>query len=667
MFTFKDGVVLAGAKIASDYIGSQYLSKSEKLQHQLHREELDYKKDYSASQLQLSRENADREYWARENERRTAEDIARQQSMDAIDQRIHEQKMQYFDSKERERDRAVERERIDAQRYIAELGANVALKNGELDREAAKEINERNIANQKYMLQKKMDNDLYMQDRSMEHDLTLQERKFAFDEKIENLRIQLQQNLAEKNESLQRYLTELGINASKELARFNALAIRETQILAARENAKNTLQDRLVQEALKTYPLNVSPLVLLKGRPLSLSSLLRFSVNKSDNTFLPDIADVYEELIDYSSKPEPFNIFIAPIHISSTIDEKEVLTKKIWDIIYQKVEKFFSQFYNRSGSNPVVLYPTAWKDETLAGQHASETLHFFLKDMPCLVIEPRVDGHDFGIVMSGWNNGYLSSEHIRTQTNFNVNIYSSLIDNAYNRSKASLKILEVLEGNMSSELEEEKKRLERNIRTYETLDINEDNLQDIERLGVDKLFDINYTHDFAEIADIIASVICINLAVMSDIHHLQATDTPPVFPRLFKVHFPNLFENKNLRETVSECYEQVLRYLRAQDILSVSREHRRELELIRELQIENINKELALITEEDQQRSVDRKLQEYLIEKTGEVSVAGEELWLYAVEHMTVDDIPFFQEILPNIQDRRTYKRIDKKIAELQR
>ncbi|WP_195334602.1 hypothetical protein [Bacteroides salyersiae] len=56
--------------------------------------------------------------------------------------------------------------------------------------------------------------------------------------------------------------------------------------------------------------------------------------------------------------------------------------------------------YNRSSNHPVVFFPTAWSDKSNPGMYASETLHFFLKYIPCVVIEPRFDGTTFRLMFS---------------------------------------------------------------------------------------------------------------------------------------------------------------------------------------------------------------------------------------------------------------------------
>ena len=239
--------------------------------------------------------------------------------------------------------------------------------------------------------------------------MEMEANRMAFQERIEMRRLQVQKQLEEQRSKLTIALNEMNIKNSREIARFNAMAMRETQILVARENAQNLLQDRMVQDALKNFPLNISPLVLLKNRPHSLASLLRFTVGENCN-----MADVASDVMNYAENPEALNVFVAPVYVDSKIKNREILSRQIWDTTYQRLESFFTTYYNRRSERPVIFYPTAWNDKYSPGMHASETLHFFLRDMPCVVLEPRFDGNNFSIMVSSWGLGYNSTEHVRT-------------------------------------------------------------------------------------------------------------------------------------------------------------------------------------------------------------------------------------------------------------
>ena len=98
----------------------------------------------------------------------------------------------------------------------------------------------------------------------------LEEQRMNFQEKLEARRLRCQERIDEQRAELQKYLAEKGMKNNREIALFQARAMRQTQMLVAQENARNILHDHLLQDALRTFPLNVSPLVLLKNQSQSL-------------------------------------------------------------------------------------------------------------------------------------------------------------------------------------------------------------------------------------------------------------------------------------------------------------------------------------------------------------------------------------------------------------
>lgn len=592
--------------------------------------------------------------------RRRDSELQKQQSQTFSYQANADMWAREHDAEQRDRDRRHEAQEAAAERYHQENMLRMSLRAQEEERETQQRI-----------ARMQFESEMRISDLDREAQLTMHAQTLDQNEQLEMRRLRVQTQIANQQAELQRYLAEQGIKSNQEIEKFKALAMRETQILLARENAQNTLQDHMVQEALRTFPLNISPIVLLRNRPHSLKGLLRFSSNLANKSLLPNITQVYNDVKAYSENPEALNIFIAPIHIDSKISNRETLSQQVWDSIYQYVESFFTEYYNRRGQHPVIMYPTAWKDKSMAGQHAGETLHFFLRDMPCIVLEPRFDGHSFSIMMSSWGIGYQTSNHIRTEMNFDLNLDALLIKAAYERSKKSVSLLEKLGDNIASNLIEKKKKLEQNIKYYNLLDfgsrIDAGTLDEIEALGVYSLFDIDPSCDMAETTKMLSSLLCMNLAIMADVHHLQATDAVPVFPKLFAKEFPFLYEEKNLREIVSKCYERVYIFLRNSDASYSDETNRRELERVREMQITNLQKQLELIDQTELVNSIEDKLRKYAEDKHGVTGMSMDELWAYMIDKMEVDDISFFKELLPNIDERRRYKQIDKKIAELQR
>lgn len=496
----------------------------------------------------------------------------------------------------------------------------------------------------------------------------LEEQRMDFQERLEAKRMHFQENLEAQKERFQQHLAEQNIKNSREIALFQAQAARQTQIMLAQENARNLLQDHMVQDALKTYPLNVSPLVLLKNRSRSISSLLRFSEKDGDKTTA--VEQVFEEVKEARTHPEALNIFVAPVYVDSKIRNRKVLSDQIWDSIYQRMESFFTLHYNRRSDHPVVFFPTAWSDKYNPGMHASETLHFFLKDVPCVVIEPRFDGTTFRLMFSSWGIGYNSTEHHRTELSFPINIDVALACAVYDRSLKALDAIEEIDSLIDADtlgFREKRKLLKRNIDLYQALHIEqriqENRLTEIEALGIYNIFAIEPLQDLAPLADYLSAQIGLNLAALADIHHLRSVDAEPLLPNLFKSYFPTLYKSKELRQQLADEYGRSYRFLRQEEI------ELKAIEGVREAQFEAVKKQLDL--SESSPMEVVEKLWRDYAQKNYQI-VADDfndivEECLYG-DCMTVDDIPFFESLLKNmdVTNVKLYDALSQKLFELQ-
>lgn len=506
--------------------------------------------------------------------------------------------------------------------------------------------------------------------------MEMEANRMAFQERIEMRRLQVQKQLEEQRAKLTIALNEMNIKNSREIARFNAMAMRETQILVARENAQNLLQDRMVQDALKNFPLNISPLVLLKNRPHSLSSLLRFTV-ASNNKEVEEcnMADVASDVMNYAENPEALNVFVAPVYVDSKIKNREILSKQIWDTTYQRLESFFTTHYNRRSKRPVIFYPTAWNDKYSPGMHASETLHFFLRDMPCVVLEPRFDGNNFRIMVSSWGLGYTSTEHVRTELNFNINIDAILAYSVYERSKTALGVLNDLAKADIAETEKtpffmQQRVLERNIKLYESLRIderigNKEKMNEIDAFGIYNIFKIEPVQDLALLSDALSAQIGMTLASLTDIHHLRSTDTDPIFPELMKEHFPQLYSNEELRKLLYKSYERIFIHLRNEENYLLSPDERKLLVNIREQQISKVRFDLELQSGENSKEEIEQQIRKYSKETFDFEDSDFRYVWETCLDEMSAKDKPFFELLLPQIEDEAMQRQLKKKLNRL--
>lgn len=531
--------------------------------------------------------------------------------------------------------------------------------------------------NQMFQIARDVKNQEFQTRRDIEQrqfQMELEANRMAFQERIEMRRLQVQKQLEEQRERLTIALTEMNIKNSREIARFNAMAMRETQILVARENARNLLQDRMVQDALKNFPLNISPLVLLKNRPHALSSLLRFTVGEECN-----ISDVASDVMNYAENPEALNVFVAPIYVDSKIRNREILSRQIWDSTYQRLESFFIKHYNRRSKRPVIFYPTAWNDKYSAGMHASETLHFFLRDMPCIVLEPRFDGNSLRIMVSSWGLGYTSTEHVRTELNFDTDIDTILAYSVYERSKSALEIIKVLECAEIADSEKtpfvmQHRVLERNIKLYESLQIEErikqNKMNEIDALGIYNIFKIEPVQDLDILSKILCEQIGITLATLADFHHLRSTDAEPILPLLMKDNFPQSHSNKKLRKELYQSYKRVFIQVIAEeksneDNYLLSADDANVLINIREQQISDVRTDLGLQNEEDSWEETELQIRKYCRDVFGFEHPDFKYVWETCLDEMKLKDKPFFEMVLPRIEDAKKQRELKKKLNQL--
>ena len=537
--------------------------------------------------------------------------------------------------------------------------------------------------NQMFQIERDTQQQAFQRQRDAEQrhfQMEMEANRMAFQERIEMRRLQVQKQLEEQRAKLTIALNEMNIKNSREIARFNAMAMRETQILVARENAENLLQDHMVQDALKNFPLNISPLVLLKNRPHSLSSLLRFTV-ASNNKEVEEcnMSDVACDVMNYAANPEALNVFVAPVYVDSKIKNREILSKQIWDTTYQRLESFFTAHYNRRSKRPVIFYPTAWNDKYSPGMHASETLHFFLRDMPCVVLEPRFDGNNFRIMVSSWGLGYASTEHVRTELNFNINIDAILAYSVYERSKTALGVLNDLVKADIAETEKtpffmQQRVLERNIKLYESLHIDERianyQMNEIDAFGIYNIFKIEPVQDLVLLSDALSAQIGMTLATLTDIHHLRSTDTYPIFPELMKDHFPQLYSNKERRKQLIKSYERIFLLLlkeekRDEENYLISSEERKLLVDIREQQISKVRYNLGLQNEKNAEEEIKEIIRKYVREHFNFEHLDFEVVWETCLDEMTSKDKPFFELLLPQIEDETMQRQLKKKLNRL--
>lgn len=362
-----------------------------------------------------------------------------------------------------------------------------------------------------------------------------------------------QRELELLRESFQERLQQENIMAQERIAVFN----RHSSMLLAEKNAHISLRHTLVQDAIRNFPLNISPLVLLENNNIDISFLL--GEKKADN--LDDLDAIFDNI----GVPKPLNVFITPMHIDTRVNGKELIASQVFDSVYSSLESVFVNEYSRNSERPVIFYSAAWNKNVKAGLHAADELYYFLKDMPTIVVEPRFDGKSIKLMFSCWGIGYSSQIHSRQELSIPLDINSMIAISAYERSKKALESL----SSISSEekvLKDQKIMFEHNVKIFEQLNLEErltKRLNEIAETGrsteLDELGDyckllyINQ-NDVIGIADTISATTGMMIAAISDTHHLLANDITPKFPHIYKSYFGDFISSELLKE-FGDMYE----------------------------------------------------------------------------------------------------------------
>jgi len=495
--------------------------------------------------------------------------------------------------------------------------------------------------------------------------IELEAKRMEFQEHMEERRMDFQMQLQKRQEELQIGLAEITQRNNRDIAEFQALAMRETQVLISRMNASHMLKNNMILDALKSFPLSISPIVLLQSRPHSLKSLMRLT-DKDDNQKLTrfEIQELSDEIESYKNNPEPLSVFVAPLQVSSKVLYNRDISTKLWELTFQKLEGIITRNYGPSSERPVMFYPTAWNDKATPGMHASETLHFFLKDMPCITLEPRFDGSSFSIVYSCWNIGYKSSEHQREESTLPIDVDVIIAKTVYNRSKSALEVMKYLDDADISTKERERlqsRKLEflDNVRIYEALKIDEHivkgTLDKLKSLGLLSLFNIDKTQDLEPLATIFAAVLGINISIIADTHHLLGTKAEPIFHKCVKTEelLNPILDNKEVCNYIVTKYENLLYSLR-----DAEKTRMPKFEEYRNAQVREISSYLQN-TNTVSADSLERSIREYaknMSLTSNDLQMDFDGFFDSCVKNMKADDKPFFSLILEQLKVDKSYK-----------
>jgi hypothetical protein len=357
------------------------------------------------------------------------------------------------------------------------------------------------------------------------------------------------------NHEFQVKLQEQGFKNQKEIAYMSAMLARQTSYLNNVQNAQNALKNEMFRDVLRNYPLNIPPLVMLENAGIGTNSIINTVLGKQVNLTEKDkaIENFKREL---KANPIALSVFVTPLQVDSRVANKEKISATVWDTVYQKVESMFINEYSRNGERPVVFFPSAWNPNAKPGLHAAEIIYFFAKEMPVAVIEPRFDGKHLRIMFSCWGIGLENNKHIRQEIVIDIDWNEIIMEASYERSVRGLNELKTIK-ELSPILLDIQKRMEHNKTMYESLKqiIEKNQFGDISD-DCTKLFYTN-SNDLSVISDTISATLGMTLSVLSDIHHLLATQVKPIFPFIKDKYFEPIL-NSMLPRDRQQFYDSVL-------------------------------------------------------------------------------------------------------------
>lgn len=449
-------------------------------------------------------------------------------------------------------------------------------------------------------------------------------------------------------------LTELGIQAS--MNEKQQMTMRETNIIVSQFTSYTHIKEELYRDAIKRFPLNISPLSLLDNNNINIDYFVKGIKTK---TLTDDQLNAFKSYLHQDIRP--LNIFVTPITIDSRVVGKETLAAQVWDSVYQSLESIFINEYNAASQHPANMFSAAWNHNAKPGLHAAEELYFFLKHIPTIVVEPRFDGKKLRIVFSCWSIGYNLEQRVRQEIAIELDWIPIIINNAYKRAKDSLNLLSKIDTSGDSLLAKKKEFCEHNVKLYERLDIakriQNGSLGDLDVLGDYSRWFALDSFDWSAISEKISHAIGLIIAAVTDTHHLLASDIEPILPQIYNTYFADILD-EGMGCTLLEMYEN------AYDRLVMLDPHNTGVKQLRKLQLANIERELpikeSLLGDESPLSILLERCNTRWNFKTSDFNQAFE----YYVNHFTEEDKEFNDQLMPYLSEEQT-RQIQRKYMKL--
>lgn len=451
---------------------------------------------------------------------------------------------------------------------------------------------------------------------------------------LEQMRQNAQRELLKRQLEANERLQENQIQANERLQ----MTARETSMLVAAFSSRNHIKEDFYRDAIRRFPLNISPLSLLENNDVSIDIITQGIANNN-----------WESVRDYLKHDvKPLNVFVMPVTVDSRVGGNKIIAAQVWDSVYQYIESVFVNEYNVVGNHPVSLYSTAWNQNAKPGLHAAEELYFFLKYLPTIVVEPRFDGKKLRIMFTCWSIGYNLGQRIRQEIAIDFDWLPIIVTNAYERSKNSLKLFKGIDVGNNSMLAKKKEICELNVKTYESLHIGErirsKKTDELDSLGDYSILFALAPYDWGVISDKVSHVLGVVMSALSDVHHLLSTDVEPVLPKIYNHYFPDIID-KGMAQTLLNLYEKA--YYR----LSMLEPNKRELMRLR---VWNLYDDFPRLSKP--KMMYDNPLS-ILIDKCrkewGYRAKNEDDAFRYYAKHFTKEDTDFNNELLPHLSEEQ--------------
>jgi hypothetical protein len=442
-----------------------------------------------------------------------------------------------------------------------------------------KSLQENDHAHQLQMGARREAHEVEMRQKDMDFQWKCLERRENFETELEYVRQKGNMAIEDKRQAGARDHAALTHIMAKELTIF--------QIAQQAEGRRNEL---MFTKALNEFPLHLSPMILLENHRDAIYSIEKKlqdaqEQKKSKQKGTQDVP-LLKTLSEFGKNPLPIHVFITHLQVDSKVGLGGAFSNLVWDSVIQRVESLFLGEYGRDSERPVLFYPAAWKQDTKPGLHAEETLHYFLKELPCLVIEPRFDGKRLQTIFSGWGVGYKAGARFREELDFaEVNLQAIMSVESFVRSAKSIEQLKDKDLSFNPTLKDACRKWQQNIETYQQLDFadrienskkkaengnaNGPTIEDLDSLGEYAHYFHIEKNDIAAVAEQISTAVGTLLGAAVDAHHLLVTAAKPIMPSVCEKYFNSAFSKEyavEFRKFYTSTYHQLTDVLPEKDL-----------------------------------------------------------------------------------------------------